>query len=170
MLSTAHWHDGPAAVRYPRGTGPGATLPDNLEPLPIGQARIIREGKRLAILAFGAPLAAARPIAEALDATLIDMRFAKPLDGALIERLAETHDHFVTVEENAVIGGAGAEVARLLQALPTAPRLLRLGLADQFYPHGDPQQLLVLAGLDSQNLKQTIAAFYCCSLDTNQPA
>jgi len=170
MLSTAHWHDGPAAVRYPRGTGPGATLPDNLEPLPIGQARIIREGKRLAILAFGAPLAAARPIAEALDATLIDMRFAKPLDGALIERLAETHDHFVTVEENAVIGGAGAEVARLLQALPTPPRLLRLGLADQFYPHGDPQQLLVLAGLDSQNLKQTIAAFYCCSLDTNQPA
>lgn len=160
MLTTAHRHDGPAAVRYPRGTGPGVPLPEDLEPLPIGKARVVRQGKRLAILAFGAPLTAAKPVAEALDATLIDMRFVKPLDADLIVQLAQTHDHFVTVEENAVIGGAGAEVAHLVQALSTPPRLLRLGLPDAFLPHGDPQQLLALAGLDSQNLHETIDRFY----------
>ncbi|BBD76587.1 1-deoxy-D-xylulose-5-phosphate synthase [Hydrogenophilus thermoluteolus] len=160
LLTTAYTYEGPAAVRYPRGTGPGAPLPTALEPLPIGKARVVREGKRLAILAFGAPLAAARPVAEALDATLVDMRFVKPLDAELLDALCETHDLFVTVEENAVIGGAGSEVARLLESRPTPPRLLRLGLADRFYPHGDPQKLLACAGLDSESLHRAIDDFY----------
>ncbi|GAB6049625.1 1-deoxy-D-xylulose-5-phosphate synthase [Hydrogenophilus islandicus] len=160
LLTTAYLYDGPAAVRYPRGTGPGAKLPETFDPLPIGKARVVREGKGLAILAFGAPLAAARPVAEALDATLVDMRFVKPLDVDLVSELAATHDHFVTVEENAVLGGAGSQVAQLLSARPQPPRVLCLGLADQFYPHGEPQKLLALAGLDRQSLMTAIANFY----------
>ncbi len=169
MLSTAFALDQPAAVRYPRGTGPGVPLSRSWETLPLGRGEIVRAGRDLAILAFGAPLAAARPVAEALDATLVNMRFVKPLDEALLWELASTHRHFVTVEENAVIGGAGAEVARVLATLPDPPRLLRLGLADRFFPHGDVKRLHQDAGLDSAGFRAAIENFYRTSPDDHPP-
>jgi 1-deoxy-D-xylulose-5-phosphate synthase len=159
MLTTAFLHDGPAAVRYPRGHGPGVPLDPELAPLPIGKAELLRQGRRIALLALGSMVTPAREVGERLDATVVNLRFVKPLDETTIRAVAATHDVLVTLEENAVIGGAGAEVARIVQTLDTPPRLLRLGLPDRFIEHGDPALLLRLVGLDADGIQAAIARF-----------
>jgi 1-deoxy-D-xylulose-5-phosphate synthase len=158
MLNTALNHEGPSAVRYPRGKGPGVMIEAELSVLPIGKGEIRRRGRKTALLAFGSLLAPALEAGEALDATVANMRFVKPLDETLIASLAREHDLLVTLEENAVIGGAGSEVARVLGALPAAPRLVRLGLPDRFIDHGEQRQLLAEAGLDAAGIVSAIHA------------
>ena len=156
MLTTGFRLDGPSAVRYPRGAGPAVPPRLTFDTLIVGKGEIRREGKRIAILSFGTMLAAALEAAETLDATVANMRFIKPLDHALICELAARHDYLVTIEENAVIGGAGAEVARLVDALPTHPSVLRLGLPDHFVEHGDQAQMLAELGLDATGITRKI--------------
>ncbi|MFT4172107.1 MAG: 1-deoxy-D-xylulose-5-phosphate synthase [Rhodocyclaceae bacterium] len=156
MLSTAFRHDGPAAVRYPRGSTTGRAPAATLDTIPIGTGEVRRQGRRVAFLAFGPLLHEALKAAESLDATVADMRFAKPLDLALILELAATHDLLVTIEENAVVGGAGSEVARALEEAGVAKPLLRLGLPDHFIDHGDQQQLLADIGLDAASIVETV--------------
>ena len=160
MLYTAYQHAGPAVVRYPRGIGRGIEPEKTLQTLPIGKAEMCHQGQRLAILAFGSLLDSALEVGEKLGATVVNMRFAKPLDTALITELAQKHEGIVTLEENAVIGGAGSEVSRILDTLSHRPKLLRLGLPDQFIDHGDQAQLLELAGLDTENILQKIRAAF----------
>ncbi|MDR2031041.1 MAG: 1-deoxy-D-xylulose-5-phosphate synthase [Azoarcus sp.] len=152
MLYTALCHDGPSAVRYPRGKGPGVPPAAEMRALPLGKAEIRRHGRKAALLAFGSMVPPALEAGEALDATVVNMRFVKPLDEALILHLADEHALLVSIEENAVIGGAGAEVARVLDRLPTRPHLLRLGLPDRFIDHGEQWQLLAEAGLDAAGI------------------
>ncbi|HNI07568.1 MAG TPA: 1-deoxy-D-xylulose-5-phosphate synthase [Thiobacillaceae bacterium] len=159
LLSTAYKYDGPAAVRYPRGVGPGALLDDGLDTLPIGKGIVRREGRDLAILAFGSVVTAALEVAERLDASVADMRFVKPLDLELLARLASTHARLVTVEENVVAGGAGAAVAEALAAMGLARPILHLGLPDRFVEHGDPAVLLTRCGLDAQGIEAAIRVF-----------
>ncbi|WP_148861800.1 1-deoxy-D-xylulose-5-phosphate synthase [Marinobacter fonticola] len=156
LLQTGLSHDGPAAVRYPRGTGPGAAMEKELNTLPIGKGRIVRKGQRVAILNFGARLTSALPAAEALDATVADMRFVKPLDTDLIETLVEQHDLVVTLEENAVAGGAGSAVSEFLNAEGIAAALLHIGLPDRFVDHGKHTELLAECGLDTAGIQATI--------------
>ena len=152
MLTAAYLHPGPAAVRYPRGTGPGVTPLIGLETLPIGKGEVVRQGKTIALLAFGSMLTPARAAGEMLNATVANMRFVKPMDAELINSLADTHDVLVTIEENTIIGGAGSEVARLIESTNYAGKLLRLGLPDQFIDHGDTALLLKEAGLDASGI------------------
>ena len=159
MLTTAFRIDGPSAVRYPRGSGPGVSPSLTLATLPVGKGEIRRQGKRIAILAFGTLLSAALEAADALDATVANMRFVKPLDRDLVVQLANTHDVLVTLEENAVIGGAGAEVARALETLALKTPLLRLGLPDHFIEHGDQAQMLAELGLDAAGIIRQVQAF-----------
>jgi 1-deoxy-D-xylulose-5-phosphate synthase len=156
MLTTALRLDGPSAVRYPRGTGPGATPGGVLETLEVGRAELRREGQRVALLAFGAMLAPALAAGEALDATVVNMRFVKPLDSALVERLAASHALIVTVEEHAVMGGAGSAVCEALAARGLEHRVLLLGLPDRFIDHGDPAKLLASVGLDARGIEQAV--------------
>jgi 1-deoxy-D-xylulose-5-phosphate synthase len=158
MLTTGFRLDGPAAVRYPRGTGPGAPIETELRALPIGKGEIRRRGARVAILAFGAMLKPALEAAEALGATVANMRFVKPLDAALVEELARTHELLVTVEEHQVMGGAGSAVCEALAALGVERRVLLLGLPDRFIEHGDPAKLLASVGLDAQGIAASIRA------------
>jgi 1-deoxy-D-xylulose-5-phosphate synthase len=156
MLTTAYRIDGPTAVRYPRGSGPG-TIPDTaLDELPVGKGEIRRQGKKVALLAFGSMLTPALQAGDALDATVANMRFIKPLDHALVRELALTHDLLVSIEENALIGGAGSEVARSLEEQGLPVRHLRLGLPDEFIEHGDAPGLLAQHGLDSAGIVATI--------------
>ena len=159
MLSTAFRHDGPSAVRYPRGTGPGAIIDPCLETLPIGKGIIRRQGQGTAILAFGSMVTPALTVAECLDATLADMRFVKPLDLDLVRQLAETHEHMVTVEENVVMGGAGAAVAEALAAMGLSKPILHLGLPDRFVEHGDSALLMERCGLNSAGIETAIRQF-----------
>ncbi|HMM70699.1 MAG TPA: 1-deoxy-D-xylulose-5-phosphate synthase [Rhodocyclaceae bacterium] len=152
LLTTAFRHDGPSAVRYPRGAGPGIQPDPHLDPLPFGRAEIRRHGRRIALLAFGSPLAAALAAGERLDATVVNMRFVKPLDEALLLDLAASHELVLSIEENAAIGGAGAEVARLLDEHDCTVRHRRLGLPDRFIDHGDPNQQLADIGLDAEGI------------------
>jgi len=160
MLTTAFRMDTPAAVRYPRGTGPGVAIEPALATLPIGKAEVRREAKRrhhrIAILAFGAPLAAALAAGEELDATVVNMRFVKPLDRDLVRELAATHDALVTVEENVIAGGAGSGVAEALSAMGETLPILHLGLPDRFVDHGDPAFLLAQCGLDARGIARAI--------------
>ncbi|MCL2874949.1 MAG: 1-deoxy-D-xylulose-5-phosphate synthase [Betaproteobacteria bacterium] len=157
MLNTALCHEGPSAVRYPRGKGPGAVPETTLcAQLLVGKGEIRRSGRTTALLAFGSLLAPALEAGETLNATVANMRFVKPIDEALIAQLAREHDLLVTLEENAVIGGAGSEVARVLDTLPVRPRLLRLGLPDRFIDHGEQRQLLAEAGLDAAGIVAAI--------------
>ena len=165
MLSTGLTINGPSAVRYPRGAGTGVDATDTLEPLEIGKAEVLREikkpktGARVAILAFGSMVTPALAAAEALDATLVNMRFVKPLDLDLIEKMAQTHDLIVTVEEHVVMGGAGAACAEALSIMgdvvPLLP-ILHLGLQDRFIDHGDHQTLLAIEGLDAKGIEASI--------------
>jgi 1-deoxy-D-xylulose-5-phosphate synthase len=161
LLTTAFRHDGPAAVRYPRGTGPGAAIDAALGTLPVGKGVVRRESKRrthrVAILAFGGPLAAALEAGEAHDATVANMRFVKPLDVDLVLSLAREHDLLVTVEENVVAGGAGSAVGEALAAAGVEVPLLMLGLPDRFVDHGEPSLLLSHVGLDAQGIVAAIA-------------
>ena len=158
MLTTAYRLNGPAAVRYPRGTGPGVTTESPLHDLPVGKGEIRRQGKGVALLAFGSMLTPALAAAEELDATVANMRFVKPIDRELIIELAREHSLLVSIEENAVIGGAGAEVARVLEELTHSVRFVRMGLPDRFIDHGDQTRLLAEVGLDKDGIIRTVRA------------
>jgi 1-deoxy-D-xylulose-5-phosphate synthase len=159
MLSTGFMYNGPAAIRYPRGTGPGAKLDLALDTLPIGKAEIRRRGHHgLAILSFGTMLEPAAVIAAEIDATLVNMRFVKPLDEALIVELARTHEAFVTIEDNAIAGGAGTGVAECLTAHGITLPMLHLGLPDAYLEHGSREQVLSMAGLDLPQIRAAIRA------------
>jgi len=156
LLTTAFRHGGPAAVRYPRGTGPGAKIEPELKTLPVGKAEVRRRGSGIAILAFGSPLAAALEVGAEFAATVVNMRFVKPLDEALVLDLATTHAAIVTVEDNAISGGAGSAVAELLAAHGIETSLLQLGLPDRFLEHASREQLLGEAGIDSAGIRAAI--------------
>ncbi|MCE3602588.1 1-deoxy-D-xylulose-5-phosphate synthase [Massilia sp. P8910] len=156
MLTTGYQYKGPAAVRYPRGAGIGAVIEKELTTLPIGKGEIKREGKSVAILAFGSMVARSVVAGEELDATVANMRFIKPLDVELVKRLAQEHDYLVTVEEGAVMGGAGSAVAEALAAEGILKPLLILGLPDKFIDHGDPAALLASVGLDAKGIAASI--------------
>ena len=156
MLSTAYQHKGPAAVRYPRGAGIGAAIDMDLDTIPLGKGEIRRNGKRIAILAFGTMVAPSTAAAETLDASLANMRFVKPLDTDLVVQLAMSHDALVTVEEGAVMGGAGSAVAETLAAAGIIKPILMLGLPDKFVDHGDTAQLLAMCGLDANGITTAI--------------
>ena len=158
MLSTGFAHPGPAAIRYPRGTGMGVTVHHDLETLPIGKADLRRRGHGLALLSFGAMLAPATTIAAELDATLVNMRFVKPLDEELIVELAKSHDGFVTLEDNAVAGGAGSAVAECLAAHGITLPILHLGLPDAYLEHGSREEVLSMGGLDLPGIRRAILA------------
>lgn len=159
LLSTCYQHPGPAIVRYPRGAGTGSVPGTDLSTLPIGKGIQVRAGTRIAFLAFGSLLTMAEKLAEEFDASVANMRFAKPLDLDLIRSLAETHELLVTFEENAVTGGAGSEVERALQAMNLVRPCLRIGLPDQFIEHGDMANLYQSAGLDLASLRVRIGDF-----------
>ncbi|MNR90412.1 1-deoxy-D-xylulose-5-phosphate synthase [compost metagenome] len=156
MLSTGYQYPGPAAVRYPRGGGTGAKVGTDLNTIPLGTGEIKREGKGIAILAFGTMVAPSLSAGETLDATVANMRFIKPLDVELLKRLAATHDALVTVEEGSIMGGAGAAVAEAMAAAGIVKPLLNLGLPDQFVDHGDATKLLALCGLDASGIAASI--------------
>ena len=156
MLSTAYRHPGPASVRYPRGAGPGTVIEADLDPIEIGKASVRRQGRQVAILAFGTMVAPALKAGEELNATVADMRFVKPLDAALVAQLAASHDLIVTIEEGSVMGGAGSAVAEALAAAGCVKPLLQLGLPDQFIDHGDAQQLLASCGLDAAGIVASV--------------
>jgi 1-deoxy-D-xylulose-5-phosphate synthase len=161
MLTTGYQYQGVAAVRYPRGSGTGASIDAKLETLPIGKGEIVREstlkkGKKVAILAFGSMLAPALQAAPVLEATVANMRFIKPLDIALIAELASTHDLIVTIEENALMGGAGAAVLEAMQMLNLSNPTLCLGLPDTFIEHGVHETMLAECGLDSLGIVTSI--------------
>ncbi len=152
MLTTALGIDGPSAVRYPRGTGIGVEVERTLTPLPVGEGELRRRGREIALLAFGSMLAPSLAAGEALDASVANMRFVKPIDRDLVLRLAREHSLLVSVEENALIGGAGSEVARVLEEAGLATPLLRLGLPDEFIDQGDQAVLLAELGLDRDGI------------------
>lgn len=156
LLYTAFQLDTPSAVRYPRGTGPGVEIRQQMEALPIGKGVVRRQGKKIAILAFGSMVHPALAAAEQLDATVADMRFVKPLDTELIRELAQTHELIVTIEENVVMGGAGSACVEALQAMRLAAPVLQLGLPDDYVEHGDPALLLSLCGLDAAGIEKSI--------------
>ena len=159
-LFTAFQHHGPATVRYPRGAGAGVTPVKAMTGLPWGRGEVRREGQktgqRIAILAFGTLLYPALEAAERLDATVANMRFAKPLDHALVAELARTHDALVTVEDGCIMGGAGTAVTEALNAAGLTLPVLQLGLPDEFIEHGDPAKLMALCGLDAAGIEASI--------------
>jgi 1-deoxy-D-xylulose-5-phosphate synthase len=158
LLTTCYQYPGPAAVRYPRGSGKGQAVSETLSAVEIGRGVVRREGKKLAILAFGTLLAAAESVAERLDLTLVDMRFVKPIDHALIKILAQSHQGFVTIEESSVMGGAGSAVCESLNEAGLTLPILQLGLPDVFIDHGDQASLLAGVGLDEKGIEQSIRA------------
>ena len=161
MLYTAVQSDQPAAVRYPRGQGPGAAIETTMRAVPIGKAQVRREGRSgLAIVAVGAMVPFCERIAEKLDATLVNLRFIKPLDEELIVRIGATHRAIVTVEENVVAGGAGSAIAECLAAHGHSTATLNLGIPDRFIEHGSREDCLAAAGLDVQSLETAITRWW----------
>ena len=156
MLTTAYRLNSPSAVRYPRGTGPGVATDTALNDLPLGKGEIRRKGKGVALLAFGSMLTPALAAAEELDATVANMRFVKPIDRELIVELAREHSLLVSIEENAIIGGAGSEVARVLEEIKHSAQFIRMGLPDRFIDHGDQSLLLSEIGLDKEGIIRTV--------------
>jgi 1-deoxy-D-xylulose-5-phosphate synthase len=156
MLTTGLRHDGPSAVRYPRGTGPGRAVEKDAEPLPIGRAEPRRKGQRVALLAFGAMLAPALEAAARLDASVVNMRFVKPLDAQAVLQAAATHELLVTVEDNTVMGGAGSAVNECLAEHGIDIAVLNLGLPDAFGEHGSREELLADCGLDAAGITLAI--------------
>ena len=160
MLSTGYAYAGPAAVRYPRGSGTGAKVENALSTIEIGKGLIVKHGKKssqkIAILAFGSMLAPALQAAEKLDASVANMRFVKPLDTVLVAELAQSHDLIVTIEENAVMGGAGAAVMEAMQAMQISKPTLCLGLPDKFIEHGVHETMLAECGLDANGIIASI--------------
>ena len=158
MLTTGFCHAGPAAVRYPRGSGTGVAAGNTLESLPIGKAEVRRQGHRIALLAFGAVLPAALAAGEQLDASVVNMRFIKPLDRELLLQLASTHAALVTIEDNVVAGGAGSGVSELLSQAGIVMPVLHLGLPDAFQHHASREQLLSEAGIDADGIVRAVRA------------
>lgn len=158
LLYSAWQHPGPSAVRYPRGTGPGATISAAFSDLPVGTARVLREGNKVAILSFGALLENARAAAEALDATLVDMRWVKPLDEPLLRRLADQCELLVTLEDHQRMGGAGSAVNEFFAGEGRTPSLLNLALPDDFIHHGKRDRLLAEHGLDAPGIIAAVEA------------
>ncbi|MCP3323521.1 1-deoxy-D-xylulose-5-phosphate synthase [Aeromonas hydrophila] len=156
MLYTGYQCNGPAAVRYPRGSGTGIQVESEMQALALGKGRIVRQGKGTAILAFGTLLQQAKAAAEALDATLVDMRFVKPMDEVLVLSLAATHDQFVTLEDNAIMGGAGSAVNELLMRSKQCKPVLNLGLPDRFVEQGTQEEIYALLGLDGAGIQRSI--------------
>ncbi|REL27928.1 1-deoxy-D-xylulose-5-phosphate synthase [Thalassotalea euphylliae] len=159
MLTTGHLHNGPAAVRYPRGSGTGAELPSLDETIAIGKGVLQRQGAKIAMLNFGTILGEAKQAAEALDASLADMRFVKPMDEALIDELANSHDVIVTIEGNAIAGGAGSAVNEYLLSQGRAIKVLNIGLPDVFIKHGTQAEIHQELGLDCQGIIDKVNAF-----------
>jgi 1-deoxy-D-xylulose-5-phosphate synthase len=156
LLSSAFEQDHPVAVRYPRGAGAGVAPDAGLDALPFGKGEVRRQGQRVAVLAFGTLLYPALQAGQALDATVVNMRWAKPLDMALLLDIAASHDALVTVEEGAIMGGAGSAVGEALNAAGMLKPLLQLGLKDEFIEHGEPAYLLSLQGLDAAGIEAAI--------------
>ncbi|MFY8274149.1 1-deoxy-D-xylulose-5-phosphate synthase [Pseudoalteromonas sp. SSDWG2] len=156
MLYTGHKLDKPTAVRYPRGSAGDGEFDATMQALEIGKGRVMRQGKGTAILSFGTLLEYAQPAADALDATLVDMRFVKPLDTTLIDELVATHEHIVTLEDNVIAGGAGSAVTEYLSQQKVAKPVLHLGLPDIFIKHGTQQEMHAELGLDSAGIKKQI--------------
>jgi 1-deoxy-D-xylulose-5-phosphate synthase len=157
MLTTAMGLNSPSAVRYPRGAAVGEAGKE-LAGLAVGKGEIRRQGKGVALLAFGAMLKPALEAADALDATVANMRFVKPLDVQLVKRLAETHHLIVTVEEHQIMGGAGSAVCEALVQMKLEKRVLLLGLPDRFIDHGDPARLLASVGLDAEGIRASVTS------------
>ena len=156
LLSTAYAQNQPVAVRYPRGAGAGVAPLEGLEALPYGQAELRRQGAGVAILAFGTLLYPALKVAESINATVVNMRWVKPLDTAMLLEIAKTHARLVTLEEGSIMGGAGSAVAEALNAAGVHVELLQLGLPDTFIDHGDPVKLLAMQGLDAPGIEAAI--------------
>ncbi len=156
LLSTAYAQNHPVAVRYPRGAGVGVDAGSDLETVPFGKAELRRQGQGLCILAFGTLLYPALAVAEKLNATLVNMRWAKPLDTEMLLKMAENHERFVTLEDACVMGGAGSAVGEFMQKADILKPLLSLGLPDEFVEHGDPAKLMALLGLDATGIERSI--------------
>jgi len=159
MLYTGYMHQGPAAVRYPRGCGPGIKPDRLMQAINIGESKTIREGQNITIFSFGGVLNIAQAAAESLNATLVDMRFVKPLDSTKIDQLARNHRFFITVEENAVMGGAGSAVNEYVLNKGINIQVRNIGLPDEFITHGDPKELLKRAGLTSDAILKIAQTF-----------
>ena len=156
LLSTCYQHPGPASVRYPRGSGAGAIISAGLDTVPVGRGIVRRQGKDLVVLVFGTLLPAALKVAEVLDLTVVDMRFVKPLDTALVLQMASEHRGLVTLEEGALMGGAGSAVTEALNAAGVVCPVLQLGLPDRFIDHGEQGALLASVGLDDAGIERSI--------------
>ena len=170
LLCTAFAQDGPVAVRYPRGAGAGVVVDSSLEGLPFGKGELRRQGRGVAILAFGTMLYAALAAAEQLNATVVNMRWAKPIDTDLLLQVAAQHEALVTLEEGAIMGGAGSAVAEALQAAGVVRGLLQLGLPDKFIEHGDSAKLLALNGLDAAGIAASVTQRFARVLDAGKPS
>ncbi len=166
MLQTAYDYPGPAMVRYPRGRGPGVTVASKIETLPVGKGEVCRQGNgAIALLAFGSRLAAAQEAGEALDATVVNMRFVKPLDEALLLELAGSHDRLVTIEENALQGGAGSAVNEFLIGAGSTVQLHNLGLPDHFIEQASHAEQMASAGLDRRGIEQAVAELLAADIN-----
>jgi len=159
MLSTGYLFEGPAAVRYPRGKGPGVTVQASLDPLEIGKAEIRHQGSRIAILAWGSMVTPALTVGKQINATVVNMRFIKPIDEQLLLDLAKSYDVLVTVEENVIAGGAGSAVNNFLQAKRILMPVLNIGLPDSFVEQGTREELLTVCGLDAPSILAQVEAF-----------
>jgi 1-deoxy-D-xylulose-5-phosphate synthase len=164
LLSTAYAQNHPVAVRYPRGAGVGVDAGSDLDTLPFGKAEVRRQGQGLCILAFGTLLYPALVVAEKLNATVVNMRWAKPLDTDMVRQMAASHERFVTLEDACVMGGAGSAVGEFLQKANLLKPLLSLGLSDEFVEHGDPAKLMALQGLDAAGIERSISIHWPSSV------
>jgi len=169
LLSSAYTRDHPVAVRYPRGAGAGVATRDDLLALPYGRGELRRQGRGIAILVFGTLLYPALEAAAQFDATVVNMRWAKPLDLELLLQVARTHDALVTIEDGAVMGGAGSAVGEALQAGELLKPLLQLGLPDVFIEHGDPARLMAMHGLDAAGIALSVKARFADLVEAGRP-
>jgi len=160
MLTTGFRYSGPAAVRYPRGSGTGIAIDPALTSLEIGKAELRRQGKKVAIFAFGSMVSAAEQAASEIDATVVNMRFVKPLDETMIKTIADSHDLLISIEENAVMGGAGSAINEYLSHIKHSTPITLLGLPDSFIEHGVHQHMLSACGLDSNGILDTINRYF----------
>jgi 1-deoxy-D-xylulose-5-phosphate synthase len=170
LLSSAFEQDHPVAVRYPRGAGAGVAVEPGLAGLPLGKGEVRRSGRGIAILAFGSLLYPALAAASEMDATVVNMRWAKPLDEALLRQVAQQHQMLVTVEEGATMGGAGSAVGEFLQSIGLVRPMLQLGLPDRFIEQGDPVRLLALHGLDAAGIAQSVRRRFPERFDGARPS
>lgn len=169
MLSTGLSIDGPSSVRYPKGRGPGIAPDDTLETLPIGKAEVRRTGKRIALLAFGSMVAPAEAVAEQFDASVVNMRFVRPLDKDCIRAMAESHERIVTLEENVIAGGAGSAIAEALTQMELVRPILHIGLPDAYVQHAERDEQLELVGLDAAGIQQRISEWLNNKVASTEP-